>query len=136
LATMKNQYQAYSIYLKRLPTHDFDRANEIQEQALQTIPINSAKRFIVALNSCCKWATRSGVISENPFHGMSAEIRLPKSEKMEDDINPFFAAERDPISEINLWLFALRQIQRWQRASRSLWQNAERWSAKLQIPPS
>ena len=28
---------------------------------------------------------------------MSAEIRLPKSEKMEDDINPFSAAERDQI---------------------------------------
>ncbi|NJP09684.1 MAG: DUF3596 domain-containing protein, partial [Leptolyngbyaceae cyanobacterium RU_5_1] len=98
-STMKNQYQAYSAYLKRLPTHDQDRANEIRDYVLQTIPINSAKRFIVALNSCCNWATRSGLITSNPFQGMSAEIKLPKSEKMEDDINPFSSAERDQIIE-------------------------------------
>jgi integrase len=96
-STMKNQYRAYSAYLKRLPTHDLDRASEMRDQALQTIPVNSAKRFIVALNSCCDWAVRSGLITENPFQGMSAEIKLPKSEKMEDDINPFSATERDQI---------------------------------------
>jgi integrase len=96
-STMKNQYQAYSAYLRRLPTYELERANEIRDHVLQTIPINSAKRFIVALSSCCSWATRSGLITENPFLGMSAEIKLPKSEKMEDDINPFSANERDQI---------------------------------------
>jgi integrase len=96
-STMKNQYRAYSAYLKRLTTHDLNRANEMRDQALQTIPINSAKRFIVALNSCCNWAVRSGLIAENPFRGMSAEIKLPKSEQAEDDINPFSADERDQI---------------------------------------
>lgn len=98
-STMKNQYQAYSTYLKRMPTQDLDRAVEIRDQALQTIPINSAKRFIVALNACCDWAIQSGLITENPFYGMSAQIKLPKSEKMEDDINPFSAAERELIIE-------------------------------------
>lgn len=78
-----------------MPTDELDRAVEIRDEALQTIPINSAKRFIVALNSCCDWAIRSGLITENPFHGMSAQIKLPKAEKMEDDINPFSADERD-----------------------------------------
>lgn len=96
-STMKNQYRAYSAYLERLPTHDLDRANEIRDCVLQSIPINSAKRFIVALNSCCQWAVKSGLILENPFYGMASEIKLPKSEKAEDDINPFSLAERDNI---------------------------------------
>lgn len=94
---MKNQYRAYSSYLERLPTHDLDRANDIRDRVLQTIPVNSAKRFIVALNSCCQWAVKSGLIVENPFYGMAGEIKLPKSEKAEDDINPFSLAERDKI---------------------------------------
>lgn len=96
-STMKNQYRAYSGYLKKLPTHDLDRANDIRDHVLQTIPINSAKRFIVALNSCCQWAVKSGLIAKNPFYGMAGEIKLPKSEKAEDDINPFSLAERDKI---------------------------------------
>lgn len=96
-STMKNQYQAYSTYLERLPTHDLGRANEIRDHVLQTIPINSAKRFIVALNACCQWAVKSGFITENPFHGMAGEIKLPKSEKSDDDINPFSLVERDQI---------------------------------------
>jgi integrase len=94
---MKNQYQAYSTYLERLPTHDLGRANEIRDHVLQTIPINSAKRFIVALNACCQWAIKSGLITENPFHGMAGEIKLPLSEKSDDDINPFSIVERDQI---------------------------------------
>lgn len=96
-STMKNQYRAYSGYLKKLPTHDLDRANDIRDCVLQTIPINSAKRFIVALNSCCQWAVKSGLIAKNPFYGMAGEIKVPKSEKAEDDINPFSQAERDKI---------------------------------------
>lgn len=98
-STLKNQYRAYSGYLEKLPTHDLDRANEIREYVLQSIPINSAKRFIVALNACCKWAVKSGLIAENPFYGMASEIKLPKSEKADDDINAFSIAERDRIIE-------------------------------------
>jgi len=98
-STMKNQYQAYASYLERLPIHDLDRANEIRDHVLQTIPINSAKRFIVALNACCNWAVKSGLITENPFYGMASEIKLPKSEKADNDINPFSLPERNQIIE-------------------------------------
>lgn len=96
-STIKNQYHAYSSYLERLPIHDLDRANEIRDHVLQTIPINSAKRFIVALNACCQWAVKSGLITENPFYGMASKIKLLKSEKADDDINPFSIAERDQL---------------------------------------
>lgn len=96
-STMKNQYQAYSSYLNRLPSHNLERANEIQDYVLQSIPLKSAKRFIMALNACCQWAIKSGLITENPFYGMAGEIKLSKSEKADDDINPFSLAERDKI---------------------------------------
>lgn len=98
-STLKNQYRAYSGYLEKLPTHDLDRANEIREHVLQSIPINSAKQFIIALNACCKWAVKSGLSAENPFYGMASEIKLPKSEKADDNINAFSIAERDRIIE-------------------------------------
>jgi integrase len=66
---------------------------------LQNIPLDSAKQFITRLCACCHWAIQSGLIAENPFTGMATEIKLPKSQNAEDDINPFTIAERDAIIE-------------------------------------
>lgn len=95
--TMKYTYGVYSNYLKSLPTYDLDKAPEIRDYCLKSIPMNSCKRFIVRLSACCDWAIKSGLISENPFAGMSLEIKLPKSQKSEHDIFPFTAAEKDAI---------------------------------------
>jgi integrase len=40
---------------------------------------------------------KSGLIEQNPFKDMAAEIRLPKGKKDDTDINPFSAQERDAI---------------------------------------
>ncbi|MFM7450371.1 MAG: tyrosine-type recombinase/integrase [Leptolyngbyaceae cyanobacterium] len=97
---MRYQYRVFSGYLRKLPTHDLERASEIRDHVLKTIPINSGKRFIVRLSACCDYAMRSGWISENPFKGMASEIKLPKGEDAEmRDINPFSAQERDTILE-------------------------------------
>jgi hypothetical protein len=87
------------ILCKKLPTHDLDKANEIRDYILQSIPLDSGKRFITRLAACCSWAIQSGMISENPFEGMAAEIKLPKSSKSEgiNDINSFTLEERDAI---------------------------------------
>lgn len=97
--TMKYMYGVYSGYIKKLPTHDLDKANEIRDYILQSIPLDSGKRFITRLAACCSWAIKSGMISENPFEGMAAEIKLPKASKSEgiNDINPFTLEERDAI---------------------------------------
>jgi integrase len=97
--TMKYTYGVYTNYLKSLPTHDLDRATEIRDYALKTFPLDSCKRFIVRLAACCDWAMKSGMISANPFSGMSVEIKLPKSKTADDDIFPFSAEERNAIIE-------------------------------------
>ncbi len=97
--TMKYTYGVYSNYLKSLPTHDLDRATEIRDYALKNIPLDSCKRFVVRLSACCDWAVKSGMISTNPFAGMSSEIKLPKAQTSDDEIFPFTADERNAIIE-------------------------------------
>ncbi len=95
--TMKLKYSVYTNYLRRLPTHDLKKAGEIQDFVVKNIPLDSAKQFLTRLSACCKWAMRSGSLSSNPFEGMAAEIKLPKSQSEDEDINPFTAEERDLI---------------------------------------
>jgi integrase len=96
--TMDTMYAQYTRYIQKLPTHDLTQAGEIKDFALKTFPINSAKRLMIRLNACCKWAMQNGLIDGNPFNGMASDIKLPKSQKNEDgEINPFTAEERDSI---------------------------------------
>lgn len=99
--TMYYVYGTYSKYMKQLPTYNLERAADIRDFAINTFPIESCKRFIVRLNACCKWACQSGLISDNPFEGMSREIKPPKAKRKseEGDIFPFTVAERDVIIE-------------------------------------
>ncbi len=97
--TMISTYGTFSGYLNRLPTHDLARATEIRDYVLANIPLDSAKRFITRLSACCDWAIEANLISENPFHGMAAKIKKPKSVATDglNDINPFSLQERDAI---------------------------------------
>ena len=82
-----------------LPTHNLEEAAKIRDFVLKHFPLDSGKRFITRLSACCKWAIKSGAISENPFDGMASEIKLPKSGKKEgfSDIHAFSLEERDAI---------------------------------------
>lgn len=64
---------------------------------MKKLTANAANRCLVQINACCNWAVSSGLISSNPFRGMAAEIKLPKSQASEHDINPFSASEREEI---------------------------------------
>jgi integrase len=98
--SMDKIYGTFTRYLHKLPTHDLTRASEIRDFAVKTFPLDSCKRFIVRLSACCDWGMKSGLISENPFKGMTSEIKLPKFHTSEDEINPFTAQERDSILEV------------------------------------
>ena len=72
--TMRYMYLTFTNYVAQLPTHDLNRAAEIRDCVLANIPLNSGKRLITRFSACCQWAIQSGLISENPFAGMAAEI--------------------------------------------------------------
>ncbi|BAZ00005.1 phage integrase family protein [Tolypothrix tenuis PCC 7101] len=97
--TMKYIYAVFSNYIKKLPTHDLDKAAQIRDYIVNSIPLYSGKRFLARLCACCDWAIESGIISENPFKGMAAKIKPPKSSNSGgmNDINPFSTEERDMI---------------------------------------
>jgi integrase len=95
--TMKYTYGVYSNYVKSLPTHDLKEAVRIRDWCLKRLPLDACKRFITRLSACCDWGVESGEIDLNPFRGMAAKLKLPKSQTGEDDIDPFTVAERDAI---------------------------------------
>lgn len=97
--SMNTIYNVFTSYLKKLPTHDLSRAFEIRDFAIKTFPLDSCKRFIIRLSACCNWAMKSGLISHNPFNGMASEIKLPKAQNCENEINAFSVSERDLILE-------------------------------------
>ncbi len=60
-------------------------------------PPITAKRLLVQLNACGKWAVGSKVLESNPFAGMAGSITIPKGEKLVDKIDTFTPDERDAI---------------------------------------
>jgi integrase len=91
-STMGTQFKWQSQILERCP-HDFDQAPKIRDWAIENYTPDSAKRLLVSLSACCKWAVSSQLMVSNPFEGI--KIELPKKQKKE--INPFTAEERDRI---------------------------------------
>ena len=97
--TMTYMYGVYTSYLQKLPSHNLDDAPQIRDFVLKTFPLESGKRFITRLSACCKWAMKSSMLSDNPFDGMAAEIKISKASTAKGfkDINPFSLEERDAI---------------------------------------
>jgi integrase len=58
---------------------------------------NSCKRILTQISACCDWAVKSGLIKENPFEDMAGDIKIPKGEREDTDINAFTQEERDRI---------------------------------------
>lgn len=94
--TLSIMYGCYTNYLKRLPSQNLSDAPLIRDWCLQNLPLNSCKRFITRLSSCCEWSMQSGYIKSNPFQGMSSQIKIPKSQN-KDEVQPFTQEERDRI---------------------------------------
>ena len=97
--TMQTMYLTFTNYVRRLPPHELSHASAIRDYVLTNIPLNSGKRLITRFSACCQWAMKSGLITENPFMGMAAEIKLPKAKKIAgfSQIQPLSLEERDDI---------------------------------------
>ncbi|MEM8804463.1 MAG: DUF3596 domain-containing protein [Cyanobacteria bacterium P01_G01_bin.38] len=97
--TMSYTYGPYTNHIARFPTHDLSRASEMRDYILAHLSLDTSKRLITRISACCDWAIDSGFIEHNPFLGMAAKIKVPKSVSTDglNDINPFSASERDAI---------------------------------------
>lgn len=84
-------------HIERCPYKLPTEAQAIYDWINTNVPANSAKRVMMHLSACCKWAKKSDLLSSDPFEGMAAEIKIKKSGTEEDEVNPFTREERDRI---------------------------------------
>ena len=90
--TIKN-YKNTKSHIDKLPTQRIEEARTIRRFIIETVPYKSARRTLMNINACCKWALEEEIIPLNPFD------KLPKlkRKKVQKPINPFSPEERDLI---------------------------------------
>ncbi|AUT01353.1 site-specific integrase [Nostoc sp. CENA543] len=92
---LKDYVRKYRNHIKSLPTKDITQAIAIRDYLLTELSPNAAKRVLTYLSACCKWAVGSGLLKDNPFVGMSEDIKLPRHDR--DAIDPFSRDEMNTI---------------------------------------
>ncbi len=90
----KTIYRCINVYL---PVKTLDKAIAIRDWLIANKTPNSCKRILTQISACCNWAVKSQLIEDNPFEDMASDIKLPKADYEETDINPFNLEERDRI---------------------------------------
>jgi integrase len=83
----------YLNHISNLP-QSLDRATDLRNNLIAKTSIDTAKRVLTAISACCSWAVESSLIEVNPFMGMVADLKRPKTER---SIDPFTATERESI---------------------------------------
>lgn len=96
-STYAVDYRKYRNHIASLPTRNLKDAIAIRDYLLAKLTPNAARRTLTNINACCDWALKSKLIDSNPFQSMASEIKLPKSNSDETDINPFSRDERNAI---------------------------------------
>jgi len=91
---LKEYCRKYTNHIKKLPTLDLTRINEIRNYIEANLSQNLAKKLMTILSACCEWNKEIGKIQHNPFANMASEFKPQKSSK---DIHPFSAKEKQPI---------------------------------------
>jgi integrase len=92
----KTIYRCINVYL---PVKTLDKAIAIRDWLVANKTPNSCKRILTQISACCNWAVKSQLIEDNPFKDMASDIKFPKGDYEETDINPFNLEERDTPSE-------------------------------------
>lgn len=94
-STMGRQFRWQTKVLENCP-YGLEDAPKIRDWILQERSPDSARRFLVSLNACCKWGVASGLIPDNPLEKVKVKI----SKSAHKEINPFSASERDRILQV------------------------------------
>jgi integrase len=83
-STIKRDYQKIEKRLARISKEapKLNDAISIRDWLLANYSAETARRTLVQLNACCQWAMNSELIANNPFAGVTAQLRRPRpSEK-------------------------------------------------------
>ncbi|PAX45844.1 Arm DNA-binding domain-containing protein [Brunnivagina elsteri] len=90
----KSIYRCINVFL---PIKTLDKAVAIRDWLIANKSPLSAKKTLTQFSACCNWAVKSQLIEDNPFEDMASDIKVPKGNFEETDINPFSVSERDRI---------------------------------------
>jgi integrase len=63
-------------HLARCPYRLATESQAIFDWLNANVPANSAKRVLMHLSACCKWAKKSGLLNSNPFEGNASDWSL------------------------------------------------------------
>ena len=85
--------------IQKLPSKRLNRetAIKIRDYLLKTRSSDTAKRLLTQFNACCNWAVKSKLIDNNPFEGLSSDVKGLKTDWQA--INPFTHLEQLAIIE-------------------------------------
>lgn len=97
--TFKNSYPKYNRVLQLCPYKSISDGLKIKRWIIENKPAYFAKKILQQYNACCEWAIRNDLIASNPFKNYAHEINN-KAAKVQTDINPFSAEERDEIIKL------------------------------------
>ena len=96
-STISGHYSLCGRNIDRCP-HGLENPAQVRSWALANLSANSARRWLTALNACCRWGVESRLIPVNPFEGL--DIPKPKNKRSEDEsVDAFTLEERDRIIE-------------------------------------
>lgn len=94
-STFAKDFTRHRNHIERLPSQLLEDAALIRDHLLANLTLDTAKRCLTQIKSCCTWAVEEGLIEANPFVVM--KIRVPKGASEDEDVNPFTKTERDLI---------------------------------------
>lgn len=95
--TVRTVYNHVRRHIEKLPSQRLEDAELIQLDLKGRLSPYSARRILVQLSACCKWAVKARLITQNPFQGMAAEIKVKGKRGSEDNdmqIQPFTLDEQ------------------------------------------
>lgn len=95
--TIHKDYARVTRHLERCPYRAIADALKIQKWANVKLSPDAARRFLLHLSACCKWAVENEDLPENPFGNQSYSLKKSQEDR---DIYPFTAQERDSLIEV------------------------------------
>jgi integrase len=98
-STIAKDFDRVAKHIDSFPVSHLTDAVAVRDYLNAKTTPNTTKRVLTQLCAACDWAAKSNIITANPFIGMAADIKLPKGNGVEADIDPFSPEERDRIIE-------------------------------------
>jgi len=94
-STLNKDFKKTANHIRRLPTQRISQARLIRDWLGNNLSPNVAKKCLMWIKGCTRWACEEGIIAVDPFAGMT--IRSPVKKEKRDRREPFTPGEKQQI---------------------------------------